>query len=99
MSFSIRFGVPTASPTWVLPRYSTCSESLKCYWWSGEVKSFKMKTKDGLIDVGKLFAKVRALSSSRELCAVSSARNEANLERSRSGRTGTSPPLVMLRRR
>jgi hypothetical protein len=29
-----------------------------------------MKTKDGLIDVGKLFAKVRALSSSRELCAV-----------------------------
>jgi hypothetical protein len=28
-----------------------------------DVKSFKMKTKDGLIDVGKLFAKVRALSS------------------------------------
>lgn len=29
-SFSIRFGVPTANPTCVLFRYSTCSDSLKC---------------------------------------------------------------------
>lgn len=37
-----------------------------------DVKSFKIKTKDGLIDVGKLFAKVRALSPSRGVCCAGS---------------------------